>query len=136
MSVEELSLTAINAFHTSKQMCGNNLHDLLDIVCNTETVYEEKVAELRRCILNFRNTRMDYDPEKLPITTKLAINQATSFLSHASTDEQASTAMLLAANTTNLIEAHNQLLEKLKNILCAPDTTPEEKIFHVENVLM
>lgn len=136
MSVEELSLTAIQTFHTSKQVCENSRFDLLNIICDKTTVYEEKIAALRRCILEFRNTRIDNDPEKLPIATKLAINQAASFLSFASKDDHASTAMLLAANTTNLIEAHNQMLERIKNILCAPETTPEEKIFHVENVLM
>lgn len=135
MSID-LAISAINTFHTTREACGNNRFSLLDIVCDNTTTSEDKVNMLRRCILNFRNTKIDPDPKNLPEETKSAINQATAFLALGKESDQASVAGLMAERTTKLMHAHNELLNSIKNIVCNPETTSDEKIYHVENVLM
>lgn len=132
----DLAITSLNAFHTAKAVCENSRFALLDIVCDKTLTSDEKVASLRSCILEFRRQRNEYDPEKLPARAKLAISQAVSYLALGGESDQADIAGLMAMQATQLVEQHNEVLERIKNIVCSPESPSEEKVRCVENVLM
>lgn len=132
----DLAEASINTFFIAKSVCENSRRSILDIVCDSSTTSEEKVTSIRKYILEFRRQNNEYEPEKLSPQTKAAISQAISYLVLGGESAQAEIASLMASQATKLMEAHNEVLERIKNIVCAPESTSEEKIYCVENVLM